>query len=377
MFKPKILVTGATGKTGAQVAAQLLAAGFPVRAFVRQEDKRSARLQTAGAEIAVGELADPQALLNAMRGAQRAYFLPPFEPYMIQSAASFAVAAREARLESVVVLSQWLSSPEHPALATRQHWLADKLFALLPHTALTIVNPGFFADVPYMSVLKYAAQLGVFPIPARGGSRNAPPSVDDIARVAVAALIDPDKHRGKRYRPTGPDMLSLDEMAAILGRVLGRTVRHVNMPLWMFYKAARMDGFDHFLLSQMGAYLQEQDRGTFELGGPTADVVETTGRQPESFETITRRYAARPEMQRTPGNFLRVLAGFMSVPMRPGFNPDRFARTLWMPQPKRPILSGNSAFWRQEHSIPADGVADAAKGGVKGAAIGDWAHKPA
>ena len=377
MFKPKILVTGATGKTGGQVAAQLLDAGFPVRAFVRQEDERSARLQTAGAEIAVGELADPQALLNAMRGAQRAYFLPPFEPYMIQSAASFAVAAREARLESVVVLSQWLSNPGHPALATRQHWLADRLFALLPDTALTIVNPGFFADVPYMSVLKYAVQMGVFPIPARGGSRNAPPSVDDIARVAVAALIDPDKHGGKQYRPTGPAMLSLNDMAAIMGRVLGRSVRHVRMPLWMFYKAARMDGFDHFLLSQMGAYLQEQDRGTFELGGPTNDVLETTGRQPESFETITRRYAARPDMQRTPGNFLRVLAGFMSVPMRPGFNPDRFAHTLRMPQPKRPVLSGDSAFWRQEHSVPAADAANPAKGGATGAATGDWAREPA
>ena len=96
------------------------------------------------------------------------------------------------------------------------------------------------------------------------------------------------------------------------------------MPLWMFYKAARMDGFDHFLLSQMGAYLQDHDRGAFELGGPTDHVFEVTGRPPESFETITRRYAAQPQAQRTTGNFLKAFAGFMSVPMRPGFNPDKF-----------------------------------------------------
>jgi uncharacterized protein YbjT (DUF2867 family) len=377
MIKPKIFVTGATGKTGSQVAAQLLAAGYPVRVLVRLEDERSAKLKAAGAEIAIGELADPQALLNAMRGVQRSYFLPPFEPYMIQSAAAFAVAAREARLESVVMLSQWLSNPEHPALATRQHWLADKLFALLPDTALTIVNPGFFADMPYMSLLKYAAQMGVFPVPARGSSKNAPPSVDDIARVAVAALISPEKHAGKRYRPTGPDMLSLNDMATIMGQVLGRTVRHVKMPLWMFYKAARMDGFDHFLLSQMGAYLREQDLGTFELGGPTNDVLETTGRRPESFETITRRYAARPEMQRTAGNFLRAFAGFMSVPLRPGFNPDRFARTLWMPRSKRPLLSAESALWRQEHNVLVQAAADPGKGGAKGAVSANCSPEPA
>ena len=352
MTQPKILVTGACGKTGGQVAAQLLAAGFPVRAFVRREDGRSARLKAAGAEIAVGDLTDPQALLDAMCGVQRSYFLPPFDPYMIQSAAAFAVAARQAQLESVVALSQWLANPEHPALATRQHWLADRLFAMLPDTALTIVNPGFFADMPYMSLIKYAAQMGVLPIPARGASKNAPPSVDDIARVAVGALIDPARHAGKTYRPTGPDMLSLQDMATIMGKVLGRTVRHVRVPLWMFYKAARMDGFDHFLLSQVGAYLQDHGRGAFELGGPTTHVLEVTGRQPESFEAITRRYASQPQAQRTAANFLKAFAGFMSVPIRPGFNADRFARKLWLPQPEHPVLSANSALWRQEHGIP-------------------------
>lgn len=351
-IKPRILVTGATGKTGGQVAARLLAAGYPVRAYVRREDARSAKLMAAGAQIAVGDLADPQALLDAMRDVQRGYFLPPFDPYMIQSAAAFAVAAREARLESIVALSQWLANPDHPALATRQHWLADRLFAMLPGTALTIVNPGFFADMPYMSLIKYAAQLGVFPVPASGASKNAPPSVDDIARVVVGALADPVQHAGKSYRPTGPEMLSLKDMAKIMGKVLGRSVIHVKLPLWMFYKAARMDGFDHFLLSQMGAYLQDHDRGAFELGGPTDHVLEVTGRPPESFETITRRYAAQPQAQRTVGNFAKAFAGFMSVPLRPGFNPRRFADTLWMPQPERPMLSADSVLWRQEHGVP-------------------------
>ena len=360
MTHPKILVTGATGKTGGQVAAQLLTAGYPVRVLVRREDARSAHLQAAGAEIVVGDLFDPQKLSDAMRGIQRGYFLPPFDPYMIQSAAAFAIAARASKLESVVVLSQWLANPEHPALATRQHWLADNLFALLPNTALTVVNPGFFADLPYMSLLKYAAQLGIFPVPARGSSRNAPPSVDDIARVAVAALIDPNTHGGKRYRPTGPEMLSLTDMAEIMGKVLGRRVRHVNMPLWMFYKAARMDGFDHFLLSQMGPYFRDHDGGAFEIGGPTHHVFETTGCQPESFETITRRYAAHPDAQRSAGAFMRAFAGFMSVPMRPGFNPDRFNRALRVPEPARTLLSADSDLWRQEHGVSAKKTAPTA-----------------
>jgi nucleoside-diphosphate-sugar epimerase len=48
MLKPKILVTGATGKTGSLVVAELLKAGYPVRAMVHREDARSGRLKALG-----------------------------------------------------------------------------------------------------------------------------------------------------------------------------------------------------------------------------------------------------------------------------------------------------------------------------------------
>ena len=47
MNKPRIIVTGATGKTGSVVVTELLKAGYPVRAMVHREDGRSARLQGA------------------------------------------------------------------------------------------------------------------------------------------------------------------------------------------------------------------------------------------------------------------------------------------------------------------------------------------
>jgi hypothetical protein len=151
---------------------------------------------------------------------------------MIEGAAAFAVAAREARLESIVGLSQWLASPAHPSLATRQLWLADRLFATIPGVAHTIVRPGFFAD-NYLRLIGFAAHLGVLPS-LTGDSRNAPPSNEDIARVAVAALTDPGAHAGRAYRPTGPALLSTRDMADILSNVLGRTVRRLEMPMWMF-----------------------------------------------------------------------------------------------------------------------------------------------
>src|SRR5215471_10535330 len=109
MTIPKILVTGATGRTGGAIVTQLLAKGVPVRAMVRTFDQRSAALEAQGAEIVVADIFDPGQLMDAMRDLERAYYCPPYHPFVIQSASAFAVAAREAGLEQIVSLSQWLA----------------------------------------------------------------------------------------------------------------------------------------------------------------------------------------------------------------------------------------------------------------------------
>jgi NAD(P)H dehydrogenase (quinone) len=127
-----------------------------------------------------------------------------------QSAVAFAVAAKEARLEHIAFLE----------------------------STHTIVNPGFFAD-DYLVTIGSSAHLGIFPW-IFGNSRNAPPSIEDIARIAVAALMDPARHAGKSYRPTGPELLGAEDMAKAAGRAVGRYVKVVPTPTWLFMKAARM-----------------------------------------------------------------------------------------------------------------------------------------
>jgi uncharacterized protein YbjT (DUF2867 family) len=351
MIKPKILVTGAAGRTGGAVVTQLLANGWPVRAVVRVRDVRSDLLQRRGAEIVVADIFDPNQLMDAMRGAQRAYYCPPYHPFVIQSASAFAVAAREIRLEQIVGLSQWLAGPNHPALMSRQQWLIDRMFAALPNIAHTAVTPGFFADSPFLEMMPMAAHLGVFPLPIAGESRNAPPSVDDIARVAVAALLDPARHAGKSYRPTGPKLLTVTEMAAIIGHVVGHKVRHVRTPLWMFYKAAKAQGKQPILLSGLRHYFQDQDRGAFAVGAPNDTVRELTGKDAEDFETVARRHAALPESRQSLRARLTVWARFMMVPMLPGFNPESYERAQELPPPPTPYLALDDAGWVASHGV--------------------------
>jgi uncharacterized protein YbjT (DUF2867 family) len=346
MSAPLILVTGATGRTGAAVVAQLREKGWPVRAVVRSRDARSERLDRLGAETVVADLFDPDQLLEALRGTSRAYYCPPFHPYMIESAAAFAVAAREARLEAIVGLSQWLASPAHPSLATRQLWLADHLFATIPDVAHTIVRPGFFAD-NYLRLIGFAAQLGVLPS-LTGDSRNAPPSNEDIARVAVAALTDPGTHAGRAYRPTGPALLSTRDMADILSKVLGRNVRRLEMPIWMFLKVARMQGVDPFEMSGFRHYVEDHKQGAFEVGAPTNDVFNVSGQQPEDFETTARRYAASPNATRSFGAGLRAWGDFLRTPVSPGYDLGRFERQQGFPVPPVPRLAMDDERWKRD-----------------------------
>jgi hypothetical protein len=192
---------------------------------------------------------------------------------------------------------------------TRQHWLIDRLFSMTPGVAHTVVNPGFFADA-YLVTIGMAAHLGMFPW-IFGNSRNAPPSNEDIARVAVAILMDPARHAGKSYRPTGPELLRAEDMAKAIGRAIGRSVAVMPTPTWMFMKGARMLGMPIEVMSQVRYYVDDHKRGAFELGAPTTDVLDVTGRPAEDFETIARRYAAHPRNSRTVGNWLREFTQFM------------------------------------------------------------------
>lgn len=349
MIKPRIIVTGATGKTGSVVVGELLKAGYPVRALVHRQDGRSAHLQAQGAELAVADMSDVERVAEALKDVQRAYFCPPFDPYMIQGALAFAVAAKEAHLEHIVGLTQWLASPSHPSLMTRQLWLVDRLFAMTPGVTHTILRPGIFADA-YLATIGAAVHLGIFPWMS-ANSRNAPPSNEDIARVAAAALMDPARHAGKSYRPTGPELLGAEEMAKAIGRAVGRSVRFVPTPTWLFMKGARMAGFPIDLFSGIRYYIDDYERGAFALGAPTSDVLDVTGHPAEDFETIARRYAAPLLKQRTFGNWLREFARFMVTPLSPGFNLDRYDRELRRPFPSEPQFAPESQVWLREHGV--------------------------
>jgi nucleoside-diphosphate-sugar epimerase len=69
-----IYITGATGFIGARVARRLLERGEQVRCLVRSP-QRAEQLQSLGADVMVGDIADEQAHFDGLQGATLAYHL--------------------------------------------------------------------------------------------------------------------------------------------------------------------------------------------------------------------------------------------------------------------------------------------------------------
>jgi len=214
-----ILVTTANGDTGRPMVDQLLGSGVDVRAMVRTDDARAQRLRDAGAEVVFGDLLSFRDVRAALDGVQRAYFNFPVGEGLVEAAVMFAQAAREQDLELIVNMSHIQSRPYARSKATQNHWLSEQVFdwSSVPTTNLRVT---FFME--WLTYIAHLIRYDRYVMPYDADSRFAPIAGRDIAATAAAILADPEAHAGRTYTLTGPVEYSHQELAAEVGRVLGR-----------------------------------------------------------------------------------------------------------------------------------------------------------
>lgn len=314
MDQRKILVTAANGHTGYPAAKELLNLGFQVRAMVRNPRTDSAReLKQLGAEIFVGDMDDVRDYREALQDVDRAYFCAPLGRNLLIKTAAFIIAAEEARLKHVVYMSQWLLMQDHHALNTKEQWLGDQIVKMHKEVKYTFIIPGVFA-FGYFFTIEMVAQLGIMPTSVRGDGLNPAPSEDDMGRVVAHILKDPDRHAGKTYRPTGPEVISQSQVADTFARILGRKISIMNISEKMLLKSLKAGGYRIYDYANIRYYMKDLEHNVFALGGATNVVKKITGRDPEDFETIARRYLAQMSVARPSVlNKLRALKNFLKV----------------------------------------------------------------
>ncbi len=227
MSNLRFLITGATGATGGAAAAQLLEKGRQVRAFVHREDERSEDLRQRGAEVVIGDLLDFDAVREALEGVNRAYFVYPIRPGLVQATAQFAQSALEAGVEAIVNMSQVSARADAKSYSAREHWLAEQV---LNWSGLNVahIRPTYFAE--WLLYLAPMIRQGVIYAPFTTG-RHAPIAAEDQGRVIVGILENPERHYGKVYPLYGPVELTYHEIAQIVGRVVGRKITYRFIPV--------------------------------------------------------------------------------------------------------------------------------------------------
>ncbi|WP_285661410.1 NmrA family NAD(P)-binding protein [Actinorhabdospora filicis] len=230
-----ILVTGATGQQGGAAARALLADGHRVRALVRDTTAPAAlALETAGAELAVGDMRDRASLDTAAKGAHGVFSVQPANYFgtLVDEAAmgvNVADAALAAGAEHLVYTSVGAADGAYgrpgaawfPKALIEQH-IADRG---LPATVLRPVqfmenhiDPRIGVRSPW-PVIRVAGDDQTVQLIA----------AEDIGRFAARMFADPGRHLGKTYELAGDD-LPRPEIVRLLLEAAGEDIDLSSLP---------------------------------------------------------------------------------------------------------------------------------------------------
>ncbi|WP_144107474.1 NmrA family NAD(P)-binding protein [Paraburkholderia sp. BCC1886] len=290
MTSRQFFIAGATGDTGGAATTALLAAGEQVRTLVRREDARSERLRAQGVEVLIGDLSDIDDVSRALQGISSAYFVYPIEAGGIAASASFAQAARETGIESIVNMSQISARREAKSHAARDHWISERVFDWAG-TPVTHLRPTFFAQwLTYPGQVASIKKDGVLRLPF-GDGRHAPIAAEDQGRVIAAILRNPVPHAGKVYSLYGPVEMNHHEIAAEMSEALGRTVTYQPVDLDMFRQRLATDAkFSDTFAQHLLSVAVDYQTGIF--AGTNSFIEELTGTAPMTVKTFIRNHAA-------------------------------------------------------------------------------------
>jgi uncharacterized protein YbjT (DUF2867 family) len=293
-----ILITGAAGgrqgSTGRVVAGLLLQQGIPVRAFVHRLDARSDELRQLGAGIVEGDLLNPGSVQAALQGVKRAFFTYPVAAGLLEAAAIFAAAAREAGLELLVNNSQFQGAPgdpdfrdlnRTPSFRNLQHRLADRIFDWAQVGAVHIQAPPYYENIRALVSRSVAEHNAAF-LPW-GDDKTVIPltGAEDVSRVAATLLANPGAPPQNVYSLVS-ETPTVREMIETLGRVMERTIRYVPITdeQWAAAVRERMNphALDH--LTHLWRHYRKGEARYQTTGAVRA----VTGRDPQTLEEFFR-----------------------------------------------------------------------------------------
>jgi NAD(P)H dehydrogenase (quinone) len=279
-----IAVTGATGQLGGRVARRLAAAGVPQRLLVR-DPERAPRLP--GAAVVPASFSDGAAVRKALAGLKTVLMVSASETAdRVDQHRAFVDAAVAAGVGHVVYISFYGAAPAATFTLARDHWATEQ------HIAASGVPCTFLRDNLYADFLpQMVGADGVIRGPA-GDGRAAVVAQDDIADAVVAVLRDPGPHAGRGYELTGPEALTLAEVATVITTVTGRPVSYRQETMEEAYASRASYGAPGWQLDAwVSTYTAIADGS---LATVTTAISELTGHPATPLEQVLRNRGELP-----------------------------------------------------------------------------------
>ena len=237
----KILVTGATGSTCSILIPALLNAGQEVRAFVRNEEKAQS-LKNAGAEIYVGDLDQADTIEGALEGIEKVYLCTWNGPTASLQGTNMVEAIKRAGISPYVV--------RHSAFGAAGSELIqqiNKVDIALQESGLpwTIIKPTFFMQNMMMAAqsIQNGGQIYWDWADGKAGMID----IRDVADSAFGALTG-KAEQGKEYVLTGPESISMHDVAASFAKVLDKSISYVAVPHEASKESMMGMGFPEFIV---------------------------------------------------------------------------------------------------------------------------------
>ena len=281
-----ILVTGATGLNGTALVRKLSTKGVPLRALVRNAAKAAEIAALPNVEIAIADMAKPETLPAALAGVDRAMLNSLADPAMAEVQSNFIAAAAKAGVRHVVKLSGIMPELDSPFRFARMHSEIEKRLEVsgmaFTHLRAGEFMPSYFRQVP-MILAKGALFLPM------ENQRIASIDIGDLAEIAALVLTNPG-HEGKIYPLTGPEALTMTEVAERLSAATGKTIKYINVPPEDVRKAQLAAGVPPYIADALAELFAERRKGKESQVWPIAQTL--LGRRPTSFAEFAARNAA-------------------------------------------------------------------------------------
>jgi nucleoside-diphosphate-sugar epimerase len=109
--------------------------------------------------------------------------------------------------------------------------------------------------------------------------------ISDFATHVLTTL----GHEGKTYTLTGPASLSMHDIAATIGAVVGKEVKYVAVPVDAAKQSMSQMGMDDWMVNALGDYLTAYSANWGDL--VTDDFQRITGKPPRSFKQFAMDFA--------------------------------------------------------------------------------------